>query len=58
MQGQDTVKTVSLEEIILISRDELNNQLQEKPLSSVDEYLEKSIRVNMVKRGNYAWSLP
>lgn len=55
MQGQDTVKTVSLEEIILISRDELNNQLQEKPLSSVDEYLEKSIRVNMVKRGNYAW---
>lgn len=52
---QDTVKIVSLEEVILIGTGDLNNQLEAKPLSSVDEYLEKSSRVNMVKRGNYAW---
>lgn len=55
MHEQDTVKIVSLEEVILIGTDDLNNQLEAKPLSSVDEYLEKSSRVNMVKRGNYAW---
>jgi len=52
---QDTVKTVSLEEVIVISNGELQNQLQDKPLSSVDQHLEKSSKVNMVKRGNYAW---
>lgn len=51
----DTNKVVHLGEIIIISREELNHQKQEKPLSSVDEYLEKSQRITMIKRGNYAW---
>ncbi|MGI9531032.1 TonB-dependent receptor plug domain-containing protein [Lutimonas sp.] len=51
----DSLKTVKLDEIILIGREELSNQKQVKPLSSVDEYLERSLKVTMIKRGNYAW---
>lgn len=51
----DSLQIVNLEEIILLSREGLNHQRQDKPMSSVDEYLEKSHRINMVKRGNYAW---
>ena len=54
-EGLDSLKTVNLDEIIIISREELNNQKQFKPLSSVEDYLEKSQRINMIKRGNYAW---
>lgn len=53
---QDSVITVSLDEVILISaRKALNHQRQSKPLSSLDEYLESSRKVDMVKRGAYAW---
>ncbi len=51
----DSTKIVNLDEVIVISRDELNNQKQVKPLSSIDEYLEKSSKITMIKRGNYAW---
>jgi len=51
----DTTKIVNLEEIIVINREGFNNQKQVKPLSSIDEYLEKSSKVTMIKRGNYAW---
>lgn len=51
----DSILTVDLEEVIVISREELNNQRQVKPLASVDDYLEKSQKVTMIKRGNYAW---
>ena len=51
----DTLKVVNLDEVIIISREELSNQRQAKPLSSVEEYLEKSLKVTMIKRGNYAW---
>ena len=51
----DSLKVVNLDEIILIGREELSNQKQVKPLSSVEEYLERSLKVTMIKRGNYAW---
>ena len=51
----DSIRVVDLDEIILIGREDLNNQKQDKPLSSVDDYLEKSSRITMIKRGNYAW---
>ena len=54
-QSIDSTKIVNLDEVIVISRDELNNQKQVKPLSSIDEYLEKSSKITMIKRGNYAW---
>ena len=35
-QTIDSTKIVNLDEVIVISRDELNNQKQGKPLSSID----------------------
>ena len=47
--------TTKLEEIILVGRRKLSNYRQEKTLSSIDDYLEKSNKITMIKRGNYAW---
>ena len=47
--------TTRLTEVIVLSRRKLNNHRQEKTLSSIDDYLEKSNKVAMIKRGNYAW---
>ncbi len=51
----DTVKIEQLKEIIIVNRKSLNNKNQVKPLASIDEYLEKSNKITMIKRGNYAW---
>ena len=47
--------TTQLEEVILIGQRKLSKYRQEKTLSSIDNYLEKSNKVSMIKRGNYAW---
>lgn len=47
--------TTNLEEIIVVGRRNLSNYRQEKTLGSIDEYLEKSNKITMIKRGNYAW---
>ena len=52
---QDTTKIVHLKEVIVVNREILNNKNQVKPLASIDEYLEKSNKITMIKRGNYAW---
>ena len=52
---KDTTKIVELNEVIIINRETLNNKKQVKPLASIDEYLEKSNKITMIKRGNYAW---
>ncbi|MHB1147260.1 MAG: TonB-dependent receptor plug domain-containing protein [Lutibacter sp.] len=51
----DTAKIVQLKEVIVVNRENLNNKNQVKPLASIDEYLEKSNKITMIKRGNYAW---
>lgn len=60
MSGQevvaDSIKSVSLNEVIVISTGkQLDHKKQLKPLSSLDQFLETSKSVNMVKRGAYAW---
>ncbi|OBX25605.1 iron complex outermembrane receptor protein [Gelidibacter algens] len=47
--------TTKLDEITLVGRRKLSNYRQEKTLSSIDDYLEKSNKITMIKRGNYAW---
>ena len=47
--------TTKLEEITVVGRRKLSNYRQEKTLSSIDDYLEKSNKITMIKRGNYAW---
>jgi iron complex outermembrane receptor protein len=47
--------TTKLEEVYVSGRRKLSNYRQEKTLSSIDDYLEKSNKITMIKRGNYAW---
>ena len=47
--------TTKLDEITLLSRRSLSNYRQEKTLSSIANYLEKTNKITMIKRGNYAW---
>ena len=57
--SQEPIKADSivtkLNEIIVVGRRKLSNYRQEKTLSSIDDYLEKSNKITMIKRGNYAW---
>ena len=50
----DTTKVNQLEEVVIISRKSLSEKMS-KPLSSLDNYLEKAAAVNMIRRGSYAW---
>ncbi|CAH8281315.1 iron complex outermembrane receptor protein [Mariniflexile fucanivorans] len=47
--------TTKLDEVLVINRRNLSNYRQEKTLSSIDDFLEKSNQITMIKRGNYAW---
>ena len=47
--------TTKLEEVIVLSRHHLSHYRQQKTLSSIDDYLEQSNAITMIKRGNYAW---
>ena len=46
-----------LNEVIIIGkkRKDIDYKKHIKPLSTLDQYLEKSSKINMIKRGNYAW---
>ncbi len=50
----DTLQSTQLEEIIIISPKSLSDR-KPKPLSTLDNYLEKANMVNMIRRGSYAW---
>lgn len=50
----DTSKVKQLEEIVIISTKTVSDK-SAKPLTTLDNYLEKSSLINMIKRGSYAW---
>jgi iron complex outermembrane receptor protein len=52
-QLQDT--TLQLQEIVVSARAGANRNRQAKPSASVEEYLQKSEKIGMIKRGAYAW---
>jgi iron complex outermembrane recepter protein len=52
---KDTLKVAALKEIIVIGKKAPLFEKQSKTLSSIDEYLQKSMKIGMVKRGAYAW---
>lgn len=54
-QLKDSILPVRLNEVILIGKPSRLNQKQVKPLASLDEYLQQSGRIDMIKRGSYAW---
>jgi iron complex outermembrane receptor protein len=47
--------SLTLKEIIITAKQGINRDRQAKPLSTIEEYLQDSEKVNMIKRGNYAW---
>ena len=52
---KDTVVPKSLNEVIVIGKKAELNQKQVKPLATIDEYLQQSGKIEMIKRGGYAW---
>ena len=53
----DSIIPINLEEVIVISvfKRGISHKSQPKPLSTLDQYLESSKKVSMIKRGAYAW---
>lgn len=51
----DSLQTKELKEVIIIGKNSNSADKQEKPLATLDEYLQKSVKVGMIKRGAYAW---
>lgn len=51
----DTITPKELLEVIVIGKKAQLYQKQAKPLASVDEYLQQSTKVDMIRRGSYAW---
>ncbi|MDR1524002.1 MAG: TonB-dependent receptor [Tannerella sp.] len=52
----DTVPlSVDLQEIVISVKTGINPDRQAKPSAPVEEYLQTSEKVGMIKRGNYAW---
>lgn len=50
----DSTTTKNIQEVVVIGATKISNK-ENKPLGSIDEYLQKSSKVDMVKRGAYAW---
>ena len=52
---KDSTSTHSLKEVIVIGQKATIDKKQYKSLATVEEYLENSPKINMIKRGGYAW---
>ena len=55
VQTKDTIVPKSLNEVIVISKKAQLSQKQAKALATIDEYLQQSGKIEMIKRGGYAW---
>jgi iron complex outermembrane recepter protein len=59
LQGQeiviDTTGFITMDEIIVIGAKKDIAQKETKSLATLDEYLERSSKISMIKRGAYAW---
>lgn len=55
IQNDSLDRNIIIDEVIITGNTKTLHQDQSKSLSSIDEFLEKSPKVTMVKRGGYAW---
>lgn len=53
--AQETDTIHELEEVIVIGKKKNLNLKQAKPLTTLDDYLQQSGTITMIKRGGYAW---
>ena len=52
----DTIpQSIEIQEIVVTANTGIERNRQAKPVASLDEYLQNSPIINMIKRGNYAW---
>ena len=51
----DSIKSRELKEVVVTGKTGLDSINESKPLSSIDEHLQKLSNVNLIKRGGYAW---
>lgn len=51
----DSITPKELKEVIVIGNKIQLYQKQAKPLATIDEYLQQSTKVDMIRRGSYAW---
>ncbi|NDP26859.1 MAG: TonB-dependent receptor [Flavobacterium sp.] len=51
----DTIVPKDLKEVIVIGKKAQLYQKQAKPLATIDEYLQQSGKIDMIRRGSYAW---
>ncbi|WP_292008399.1 TonB-dependent receptor [Chryseobacterium sp.] len=54
-QTKDSILTGNIERITIMGQRGVDLRKESKPLSSLDEYMENSGKIRMIKRGNYAW---
>jgi iron complex outermembrane receptor protein len=54
-ESKDSILAKPLNEVIVIGKKVKLYQKQSKPLATIDEYLQQSSKVDMIKRGGYAW---
>jgi len=51
----DTITPKELNEVIVIGKKTQLYEKQDKPLATIDEYLQQSGKIDMIRRGSYAW---
>jgi len=54
-ESNDSIVPKALNEVIVIGKKTKWYQKQNKPLATIDEYLQQSGKIDMIKRGGYAW---
>jgi len=54
-KATDSIIPKDLKEVIVIGKKAQLYQKQAKPLATIDEYLQQSTKVDMIRRGSYAW---
>jgi iron complex outermembrane receptor protein len=51
---KDSLKSTGIQEVIVIKTNNVSTK-ENKPLGSIDDYLQKSTHIDMIRRGAYAW---
>lgn len=54
-QEADSIKTKELKEVLVVGTKAALHEKQTKTLATLDEFLQKSTKVDLIKRGAYAW---
>lgn len=54
-QEADSLKTKELNEVLVVGTKAALHEKQTKTLATLDEFLQKSTKVDLIKRGAYAW---